>query len=170
MTEVTFEMHAGQPDIELVKHHAVRQSDRAKQLGFSKLEETDIGAVENNSGSVDVAPTHALLNPEFLVCTHLHSKIGKRRSRTTSVMLPNHLTVYLVQEFQKHLVELFRLLDVRNVTGVFYDFQSRATDLLMHFFGVLQRGNRVLAPNNNKCRGNYLREDLRLVISCCHSE
>src|SRR4030095_7286662 len=63
--EVTFEMNAWQPDSELIKHHAIRQTDRSEKLCLRKFEEVNIRAVENDTRGVDITPTNALFNREL---------------------------------------------------------------------------------------------------------
>src|SRR5689334_12272811 len=66
-TKVTLEMHARQPDLQLVKHLAVSQADFAKQLSLGKLEEVNVSAVKNNARRVDIAPADTLFNRKRLV-------------------------------------------------------------------------------------------------------
>jgi hypothetical protein len=68
-------MHARQPDLQLVKHLSVSESDFSKQLRFGKLEEVNVSTVKNNARRVDVAPAHALFNRKFLVTRHLAQQI-----------------------------------------------------------------------------------------------
>lgn len=65
--EVAFQVNARQPDIELVKHNAVRQTYCAKQFRLGEFKKADVSAVENYSRRVDVAPADALLDGVFLV-------------------------------------------------------------------------------------------------------
>src|SRR5262249_44347894 len=68
--KVTLEVHARQPDRQLVKHHAVVQAGCTKQLRLSKLEEMNVSAVKDDARGVDVAPADAFFNREFLVVCH----------------------------------------------------------------------------------------------------
>ena len=63
--EITLDMNARQPDVELLEHYAVRQADGAKQLGFSEFKEANVRAVENDAGSINIAPTHPLFDCVF---------------------------------------------------------------------------------------------------------
>ena len=65
--EVAFQMNARQPDVELVKHHAVGQTNRAKQFRLGEFKEAYVGAVENYARGIDVAPAHALFDGVFFV-------------------------------------------------------------------------------------------------------
>src|SRR6185369_12646307 len=76
--KITLEMHARQPDLQLVKHHSIMQPDSTKQLRLSKLEEVNVSAVENNARGVDIAPPHALFNREFLVVRHSNYECDKK--------------------------------------------------------------------------------------------
>src|SRR6476469_5324020 len=68
--KVTLEMHARQPDLQLVKHHSIMQPNRAKQLRLGKLEEVNVSAVKDYARGVNVAPAHALFNREFFKLSH----------------------------------------------------------------------------------------------------
>src|SRR6185369_3882655 len=47
--KVTLEMHARQPDMQLIKHHSVVQPDGAKQLRLGIFKEVNISAVKDNA-------------------------------------------------------------------------------------------------------------------------
>src|SRR6185369_10741400 len=46
--KVTLEMHARQPDMQLIKHYSVMQSNGSKQLRLSVFKEVNVSAVEND--------------------------------------------------------------------------------------------------------------------------
>jgi hypothetical protein len=58
--EVAFQMHARQPNVERVKHDAVRQTNRTEEFSLGEFKEAYVGAVENYARSIYIAPTHAL--------------------------------------------------------------------------------------------------------------
>src|SRR5437764_12222690 len=68
--KVAFEMHARQPDVELIKDFAVRHTDRAKQFRLGNFKEANVRAVEDDVGGVDITPTHALFDSELLRMIH----------------------------------------------------------------------------------------------------
>ena len=70
MVKVALEMHAGQPDIQFVKHNAVGQSHRAEEFSLRKLKEMNISPVENNACRIDITPAYTLLNSEFSEFRH----------------------------------------------------------------------------------------------------
>jgi hypothetical protein len=73
LVKVAFEMHARQPDVQLVKEHAVVKSNFTKQLRLSVFEEVNVRAVKNNARGINVAPAHALFNREFFKLSHYDS-------------------------------------------------------------------------------------------------
>src|SRR2546423_7014189 len=64
--KIAFEMHARQPDVELVEDLAVGHPDRAKQFRLGNFKEANIRAVENYVRRVDITPTHAFFDGELL--------------------------------------------------------------------------------------------------------
>lgn len=62
VAKVAFQMRAWQPDIQLVKQHAVRQADGAEKLRFGELEKAYVSTVEDNTRRIHISPTHALFN------------------------------------------------------------------------------------------------------------
>src|SRR5205814_343832 len=64
--KIAFEMHARQPDVELVKNLSVRHTDRAKQLRLGNFKEANVRAVEDDVGGVNIAPTNAFFDGELL--------------------------------------------------------------------------------------------------------
>mgnify|MGYP003694509701 CR=1 FL=1 len=68
--KVAFEMNARQPDIEFIKDLAVRHAHGPKQFRLGDFKEANVRAVENNAGSVDVAPAHAFFNSEAVGLIH----------------------------------------------------------------------------------------------------
>ena len=68
--EVAFEMNAWQPHIKLVKHNAVRQTNRAEQFRLGEFKEPNVRALEDDTRGVDIAPAHTLLDRVFLVFSH----------------------------------------------------------------------------------------------------
>src|SRR6185436_967953 len=71
--KVTFEMHARQPNPELVKEHSVMQPNGTKQFRLRKLEEMNVSAVKDNARRIDITPAHALFNRKFFVGRHQFS-------------------------------------------------------------------------------------------------
>lgn len=63
--KVAFEMSARQPHVQFVEHHAVGKTDGAEKLCFSKLEEANVSAIEDNARRVDIAPANALFDNVF---------------------------------------------------------------------------------------------------------
>jgi hypothetical protein len=64
--KITFDMNSREPDVEFFEHDAVGQADSAKQLRFSKFKEANIGAIENNTGGINIAPAYALFDGVLL--------------------------------------------------------------------------------------------------------
>src|SRR5712691_2983510 len=65
--KIAFDVHARQPNVQLVKHDAVRQVHGTKEFRLGEFKEANVGAVKNNARRVNVAPAHALLNRIFFV-------------------------------------------------------------------------------------------------------
>src|SRR6266446_4877018 len=82
--EVTLQMDARQPDVEFVKHDAVRQADSTKQFSLGEFKEAYVGAVENYAGGIYVAPAHALLNGVFVWLRHKTTSRDKPLHRSRS--------------------------------------------------------------------------------------
>lgn len=49
---------ARQPHVESVEHATERQSGFAEKFSLGELEESDICAITNDPGEVDISPTH----------------------------------------------------------------------------------------------------------------
>src|SRR5205814_10717914 len=64
--KIAFEMHARQPDVELIKNLAVRHTNRARQFRLGNFKEANVRAVEDYVGGVNITPTHAFIDGEFL--------------------------------------------------------------------------------------------------------
>src|SRR5438132_11173104 len=69
--KVTLQMHARQPDVQLVEDHAVRQTDRAEQFRLGNFKKANVRAVKNDAGGVHIAPAHAFFDSELLALSHL---------------------------------------------------------------------------------------------------
>src|SRR5687768_9699216 len=68
--KVAFEMNAWEPDVKFVKHDAVWQPNRTKQLRFGKFEETNVRPIEDDAGGVYIAPPYTLFDCVFLKLGH----------------------------------------------------------------------------------------------------
>src|SRR5262245_7728844 len=68
--KVTLQMHARQPDIQLIKHHSVMQPYGTKQLRLGILKEVNVSTVKDNARRIDITPAHALFDGKFLVIRH----------------------------------------------------------------------------------------------------
>src|SRR6266849_9411494 len=60
--KIAFDVHARQPNVQLVKHDAVGQVHRTKEFRLGEFKEANVGAVKNNARRVNVAPAHSLFN------------------------------------------------------------------------------------------------------------
>ena len=84
VAEVAFEVGARKPHVQLVEHHAVRETDGAEKLRLGKLEEAYVSAVEDDARCINIAPAHALLDAILQTFTHLlveedlNAKVAKR--------------------------------------------------------------------------------------------
>src|SRR5688500_1777115 len=63
--KITLEVNTRQPNIELFEHYTVGQAHGAKKLRFREFEEANVGAIENDSGGIDIAPAYALFDGVF---------------------------------------------------------------------------------------------------------
>src|SRR5205814_1892962 len=106
------EMHARQPDVELIKNLSVRHTDRAKQFRLGNFKEANVRAIENNVSGVYITPTHAFFDGELLGLIH-------------------RLIVSLIQLFEElphHLIKYFRLFHIHQVACILNCFETRAFD------------------------------------------
>ena len=73
------------------------------------------------------------------------------------------LNLDIIQKLDQCLVELFRSLQIRHMTGAFNDFQTRAANLAMHQFGISHRRDRIFTADQNQRRCNDARQERRHV-------
>src|SRR5215213_123307 len=113
------------------------QPDFTKQFRLGIFKEVNVSAVKDDARCVDVAPSNAFFNREFLVL--------------------RHSTLRLTQKAKKSLIKLLCPLHVRNMSRVVQHNQTRTLDRVMHFLAVSNMCFRVSSTTENQRRHGDLR-------------
>src|SRR5438874_12406538 len=151
--KVAFEMHARQPDVELIKDLSVRHTDRAKQFRLGNFKEANVRALEDDVGGVNITPTHAFFNGELLGLSH-------------------RLIVSLIQLFEElphRLIKYFRLFHIHQVTCVLNCFETRAFDTNTNRLSIDRFSYAIIASCDDQSWNGYLWQVSAVITARRHA-